>query len=763
MEAALTSDITRFRNQLNNKLNFMAKAFIEPYFESGVDEIVRGLGHNTAETAEGILRYNYTSNSVLTAGISSADDMKRLFPDTPSAGEPNSPVLTLTDTTILSSLKDYGAIPTERYTIYEYVGTLFVPEASSYVFSIQTTGQAELFLDYVLQASVYGAGRTARSVAVPLEMGEVPIRIRFVQVGNPGETQQLEVSWRKSTDDADSAATLKCDNLYYDPALQNRNPAQSATFNEDALIDNLADYHVRYRSYFGVQSSAFRDAVKNNTYLAKIYVGTNPAPVAAGAAVNPPYQPFQCSPTPTVIPTGELVAATGKINGDVNFNGYLTALATVTNNNRIDILRQQMTATRQLYNALDDVIYEKIRNNPSDPTAIIDDYAIDTTTGRPGTVPANTVLTAEAMEILERVTPVERFVFRRLVLLMDLVYHAHFSMFLFEKVYGDTTVSCATAISDILSHFVTRLKYLNEKYDQMFESGSNVSQNDILSNLYENIHTFEKNAKTMDKLTTDFRSSKLTLKTNLKTMETEKALYSTGNNWTRIFLSVTVIVVLTLVAYVILSATNPAYKWVGAGTVSALAFLTVLLIYLVKSRTMERFTTGDTYNPIAWSQAIATQSSIDVIRVAYQYDMMREINAYIQNTIHMALILQNSKTYGYINHTMQKEINYYTASKQQVDNAKTLAKASGRMYNLESRNNLSRVNVYIALIVILTFAIVGYHLAGDRKYIQYTVLGIAAFLLLMVALLYIIDVERKVRTDGRKIYWGQPNDMLAKL
>jgi hypothetical protein len=760
MEAALTSDITRFRNQLNNKLNFMSKAFLEPYFESGADGILQSVGYNTAQTAEGILRFNYTATPALTASIASETAMKQLFPDTPTAG--GATALTVIDTTIMSSLKDHGAVPSKGYTIYEYVGTLYVPEAASYIFSLDTTGQAELYLDYSLRASVYGAARTASSTAIALEMGEYILRVRFVQVGIAGASQKLDVTWRKSTAAANTAATLKCDNLYYDPALQNRTQMQSATFNEDALIDNLADYQTRFRSYFGVQSSAFHTAVKNNTNLAKIRVGTNPSASATpGAAAPPAYTDFQCSGTPTVIPTGELVAATGKINGDVNFYHYLTELATVPNGNQIATLLKQMTDTRRMYNAMDDVIYEKIRNNPSDPSAIIDDYAIDTNTGRPMTVLAKTVLTATAMELLTKVTPVERFVFRRLVLLVDLVYHAHLSMFIFEKVYGDTTVPCVTAISDILSHFVTRLNHLNIKYDQMFESDGNVSQNDILSNLYEHIHTFEKNSQTMDKLTTDFKDSKLTLKSNLKTMETEKDLYSSGNKWTRGFLVVTIVVIATLIAYAILSATNPAYKWVGAGSVSAVAFLSVLTIYLIKTKTMERF--ADTYNPIAWSQAIATNSTISVIRVAYQYDMMREINAYIQNTIHMALILQNSKTYGYINHTIQKEINYYSATKQQVDNAKTLAKASGRMYNLESRNNLSRVNVYIALVIILTFAIVGYHLAGDRKFIQYTVLGIAAFLLLMVALLYIIDVERKVRTDGRKIYWGQPNDMLAKL
>jgi len=732
----------------------MKKSFVDPYFESDTGLLNRMGIFDSVEKSEGILRFNYSASTPPTAAVTSEADMKRIFPDTISmSGTPSS--LTVIDSTILSSLKDDGAVPTKGYTIYEYTGTLYVPEAASYIFTIETTAsaQAELYLDYNKEIGVYGAARTGSSSAKPLEMGEYFIKVRFVQVGVAGSTQTLDVKWRKSTETAANDKTLKCDMLSYDPNMLGRTTAQSATFNENAIVDNLANYENRFKSYFGVQSSAFTTAVQSSANLGKIQVAS-----ATSATFPSLYQPFVCSGTPTVIPTGDWVDSTGKINGDVNYYHYLNELKTISNGNYIEILITQLRDMRKLYNALDDIVYEKIKNNPGD-TVAVDDYTIDLTTKKPVTVLANTVLTANIMSALDKVSPVERFVLRRLVLLVDLVTHAHISMFLFEKTYS-TTVPCQVAIQGILSHFVTRLKNLNAKYDQMFEASSAVSQNDILDNLYENIHRFDKNSKQMDSLSTEFKVSKLKLKSNLKTMESEKSLYSSGNNWTRAFLVVTVIIIATLIAYTILATTNPEYKWIGAGAVSAVAFLTVLIIYFIKSKKMEAFTT---YNPVAWSQAIAQNSAIDVIRVAYQYDMMREVNAYVQNTIHMALILQNSKTYSYINHTIEKEINYYNASKQQVDNAKTLAKASERMYNLETRNNMSRTNVYIALIVILTFAIVGYRLSGDRKFFQYTVLGISGFLLLMVALLYIIDVERKVRTDGRKIYWGQPNDMLAKL
>jgi membrane protein implicated in regulation of membrane protease activity len=99
----------------------------------------------------------------------------------------------------------------------------------------------------------------------------------------------------------------------------------------------------------------------------------------------------------------------------------------------------------------------------------------------------------------------------------------------------------------------------------------------------------------------------------------------------------------------------------------------------------------------------------------------------------------------------------------QIDNATATIGASERMYNLNTRNNLSKMNTFIALIIILTFGVVGYVVADGIPTIQYIVLIIVSVLLLIVAILYILDTQRKVRTDGAKIYWGQPTEAIQRL
>jgi len=688
---------------------------------------------------EGILRINY-SLPTAPAVPASAADMQTIFNGN----------LTKIDQTVLASLNESSYIASKGYTIYEYSGTLYTPMSNTYIFTANTSGQLELYVNYTKILSHYGAANPTAPLSTPpisLDMGEVPIKMRFYQLGGAGISQTLHLQWRKSSDPIGSNETLGCTYLFHDPALSSL--SGDNTFNENAFMDNLLDYNA-FKQYFGVQSESLRTALNTPANYNTIRVAVD----------SSNYEPFICSTAAYSIPSGEFTAD-GKINGDINYYHYLnTTLAGISNGNRVGLLLENINAIRKTYNVMDDVVYDKLKNNVSDNP--LPEYRIDTTTTkRPMTVQASTVLTSDYLTMLETVTPVERFVLRRMILLADLLAHAHIAMFLLESIYNPTVAfSCQTKLVDMLDHFVTRIKNLNRRYDRIFESGT-YNENEIISNLYESIHEFNRNTASMGKLTSDFKESKIGLKANLRLMDSEKKLYTSGNKWTLGFMIVTIIVIASLIAYGILSQIMPNYKWIGAAAVSATASITVLIIYVIKTKKMETF--ADVYNPNSWRDAISSARAIDIIRDAYQYDLMREIHAYIQNTIHMALILQNSKTYSYINHTMQKEISYYTASKQQVDNAKTLAKASTRMYNLETRNNLSRVNVYIALIIILTFAIVGYHLSGESTTLKYIVLIIASVLLLMVALLYVIDVERKVRTDGRKMYWGQPNDLLSKL
>jgi PA14 domain len=751
---AISTDVASFKTSIDNKKSFMKKVFLDPYFqEEKSAALLQAFGLNPSQTSsEGLLRFNYVLPTGTAPSVpSSGTDMNNIF----NGG------LSKIDHTILASLNDAGAIPSKGYTIHEFVGTLYIPEAASYTLTATSTGQMEIYINYSQVINKYGAISATSPVkvvssALPMEMGEVPIKIRFFQLGGAGTDQKFKLEWRKSTGAEADNTVLGCQNLYFNPVLADMVAPQNPEFNKDAFMDNLLNYS-QFKKYFGVIGTAMDSKLKDANAYSEIMV----------AVEGSNFKPFVCSGTPYTIPTGDLMAD-GRLNGDVNYYHYLnTSLGPVSNGNSIGSLLENIKKLREMYNVLDDTVYERVKSG--DTAAVVPTYALnknaDGASAEPMTVLASTVLTSDTMQLLGAVSPVERFVLRRMILLADLVAHAHIAMFLFESVYSSSgTFVCQVKLADMLGHFVNRIKNLNRKYDRMFEAPAEGGslENEILANLYENIHSFQRNSQKMDQLSRDFKSSKVGLKSNLKAMESEKALYGSGNKWTLGFMIVMVVVIATVIAYSILSQLNPAYKWIGAGAVSALAAVVVLVIYIVKTKKMESFA-GDVYNPVSWRDAIGSARAIDVIRDAYQYDLMREIHTYIQNTIHMALILQNAKTYTYINHNLTKELNYYTASKQQVDNARVLAKASTRMYNLETRNNLSRVNVYIALIIILTFAIVGYRLSGESTVLKYTVLIIASVLLLLVALLYVIDVERKVRTDGRKIYWGQPEDLLGKL
>jgi hypothetical protein len=773
--STMDSAVRDFTASVNNKINFMNKAFMSPYFDTTeTNSMMSGLNLlNSANNTEGILRISYRFPAGTTVPNVPATEAAMNTVFNPVGGSITRS--TANGTMVLSSVKDYTMVPQGgEYSLYEYTGTLYVPREARYTFGINSTSSTELYINRNKLVSYYGTRSFAADENTPLSSNETPellqegeylFLVRFYQRSAVSSTapqdQKLHILWK--TDKADDTfKTIGCDALYYDPSLLQRTTPVESTFNENDFITNILDYR-KFERYFGAATPSVIADFKSPTHLGKIRVANQ----ARGSNT---YEPFVCVSGGIAIPDGTLMtdgASNVRVNGDINYNDFLDYFGGLQNGNYISLLKTKMMDVRKLYNALQDEIYEEYKANPS-TTVRVNTYEIVGGTKIPMKVPVADVLTTELMAKLDKVSPVERFVLRRLLLLIDLVCHAHISMLIFKRIYESVAaskVSCESAISDMLLHFMTRLKDLNVNYNRMFETAGDtdavVAQNEIMTQLYNNIHQFNQNSERMQKLGIDYRKSKLSLKSNLKKMDAEDKVYSSGKKYALAFLILTIIIVATLVSYAILAKVNPRMKLIGAAAVAIFSFVSVLIIYLLKTKKMEGFDT--IYQIQSLRDKLSASSTIQVIQDAYMNDLMAQISGYIQNTIHMALILQNSKTYNYINHNLQKEINYYSMTKEQVDNATVLAKSSGRMYTLESSNNLSRVNVYIALVIILTFAIVGYILSGDNKVLQYIVLGIAGFLLFMVALLYILDMERKVRTDGKKYYWGQPNELLEKL
>lgn len=732
-------------SSIRNKLSFIFHTFILPYIlEDEQARAMRALGirPNTLNT-KGVVRFRYALTSGVT--VTNEYDMNTVFNGR-----------TVESKRVMSTVyEDDSNTGSNRYA-YEYVGFLNVNEEADYVFGINSDDASDVFVDRQRVADWYTSGMhgykspenvPGGNVTNPVKRltpGQYPIRIRYVRSLTSGNTK-LNLLWKKSTDTAFDM--IPCEHLFHDPAVMSSDVSMvDEEFDSNDLIGNILDFD-KFTKYFGFVSTDMSASIQTN--LNQIKISNN----------NSAYVSY--NPASSTIPSLDATEP-NVIKGDINFETYLNTIRSVSNGNKLGDLIMFMREIRLMYNVLADDVIENLKaGNPVAVSA----YNIDMTTNRTILYNSTNIETAfpGLLEVMNKFTRVEYFMFRRLLLLVDLIIHSHICMFLFRQVYGMPSSNNKDKIGLMIVFFMQRLKKLNSNFGMMFEARAGDDSNSLVANLYDNIREFNKRSDEINELDREVKESKNALKSKNNLLANQKTLYESGKKWALIATIFTIVVLCTLISYAIMARVNPSLKWVGAASVALFASLVALAFYFIKTKKMESFVGGGIYQERVLGDILTSGDALATITSAYYVDSLKEMDLFIQNTINMALILQNNNAYKYINYNLQKETNYYNGTKMQIDNATATIGASERMYNLNTRNNLSKMNTFIALIIILTFGVVGYVVADGIPTIQYIVLIIVSVLLLIVAILYILDTQRKVRTDGAKIYWGQPTEAIQRL
>lgn len=732
-------------DSIKNKLSFIVNTFVLPYLEEDARKnALNSLGIQTsALSSSGVVRFRYTHNG--STPITTESEMNTFFSDrvpdsnkgvTPTIYEGNNPV-------------------SSKYA-FEYVGFINVQEDADYIFGLNSDDVADVYVDRRRVAYWYSDANHAYkspettpggtfNITTKLAPGQYPIRVRYVRNSNSG-TPQLNLLWKKLTDSAFSA--VPCDALFHDPMVMSTETRNlDVAFDENDLITNVLDYD-KFKLYFGIPTQEMTNSMGTN--LNRIMLSRN----------NEAYTGYNVASSiiPSLDPTEP-----NRLNGDINYKKFMNTVRTVGNGNKLQRLIDFVRSIRLLYNVMDDDILENMKAGNA---VSVSGYDIDENTNRTIMYGSNEIQSQfpELLTMLNKFTRVEYFLFRRILLLLDLVIHSHISMLLFETVFTNAVfANNKTKTSEMVIFFVSRLKKLNANFGVMFESRPGEDANSLVSNLYDNVREFNERSEQINELDRQVKESKNSLKSKNNLLKSQKQLYESGNKWALFAFIVTIVVIVTLASYAVMVRVNPSLKWVGASSVALFSSLLALAFYFIKTKRMESFVGGGIYQEQVLSDILTTGDAIDTIRSAYYVDTLKEMDIYIQNSINMALILQNNNAYKYINYNLQKETNYYTGTKMQMDNATATVGAAERMYNLNTRNNLSKMNTFIALIIILTFGVIGYVLADGYTTIQYIILATVSILLLIVAILYILDTQSKVRTNGSKIYWGQPTESIQKI
>ena len=135
---------------------------------------------------------------------------------------------------------------------------------------------------------------------------------------------------------------------------------------------------------------------------------------------------------------------------------------------------------------------------------------------------------------------------------------------------------------------------------------------------------------------------------------------------------------------------------------------------------------------------------------------MHQVSEYLDNTFTLITLLESYKAYGNVNLSMERELNYYNNVVNQLSNAQS--KINDIYFS--SYINTIDVSALLHLFQILTIIIAAtttlFVLVEDVEdnSIRNWIASIAGIFAVFSFVVYLIEVNTRVRTNPVKIYWG---------
>ena len=183
--------------------------------------------------------------------------------------------------------------------------------------------------------------------------------------------------------------------------------------------------------------------------------------------------------------------------------------------------------------------------------------------------------------------------------------------------------------------------------------------------------------------------------------------------------------------------------------------LAVIIIHFVGSRQLEGFAvTSDAAalysDPSSQSSTAQASSSAEVLD-AVQNAVLREVYVYLTNSVYLSLMLKSDQAYGNVNFAMEKELDRYTVQRDGKQNTINMANQRGHLIQLNETTTVAQTSFLLTLALVLTIGVLLY--SATHSHI---VTAVALVLVVAATFIYMMETLSRVRTDGRKMYWGAP-------
>lgn len=350
------------------------------------------------------------------------------------------------------------------------------------------------------------------------------------------------------------------------------------------------------------------------------------------------------------------------------------------------------------------------------------------------------------------------FVVRRMLLLYKLMANFYIAM----RVYDLTTQGSEnTNAVNLLSLTFQNIAALNRN---VIRAAAQADQSDSIQAIAKEVNSrvrqFRELGQGINKLDATVRDRKVDLRDRINRLEEGKKSEKRTSSYA-IATIVVVAIMLAAIAVVIVAPTTPLIKIAGtAAVLLAGAIFTLAIRRAYDGNVTEAFNTGN--GNAVWSLPMypvgVTASTKAAAMTTYENAFMKEVSEYLSHTTNLALLLQNYQAYGNINQSMMKEYKYFTDAAENISNQNYKIENSISLVRLDQVSKRAQMTLALTILIIVAAAAFSVSVVAPRYPGLTPVIVVVACVLLAIAFfLYILDTNARVRTDGQKRYWQQPN------
>ena len=155
-------------------------------------------------------------------------------------------------------------------------------------------------------------------------------------------------------------------------------------------------------------------------------------------------------------------------------------------------------------------------------------------------------------------------------------------------------------------------------------------------------------------------------------------------------------------------------------------------------------------NTKAYNSGIST-APLGCLDASYNYLVQTENNN---------ILLESNSIYSNTNQSLYKEIAYYNDVSEQLDNSGQKVKSIYKSSYIEQIKYKSTIQLFISFTIIIAAFTLAYVFLESLEITgsSYTIISwITGILLVISIFIYLLEINVRVRTDPRKIYWGETN------